>query len=145
MGWRTDIEASILAALAPLGELGLYVVDSPNDDQGGLFDRGTVSVGWIAEQAPPPASTKVFGSPVIQSHTPQFEVHIQLQDTEHRTAAEVVDRVEELVTGLIPTGQKTALYFVRAGFLRLDEDSIWHYAAIFALQVPRQHTTKEAA
>lgn len=144
---RAEIEQDIVRALAPLQEEGIYVIDCPVDltQSGQVFDRGTVSVGWFTEQAAPPAGQRVSGTPVIQTHNPQFEVDIGLQDETHRQAAGVVDRVEELVTGLVPTGQQSALYFVRAGFLRLDEDNIWHYAVIFGFRVPRQTRIKEAA
>jgi hypothetical protein len=147
LGLRTTIEQAIVTALAPLQELGLYVVDCPEDSvkTGEIFDRGTASVGYIAEQAQAPKSVRVEGSPITQTHVLQFEVHLELQDEKHRLAADCVDRVEELVAGLVPPGYRYPLYLIRAGFLRLDADSIWHYAVIFGYQTPIQTHLKEAA
>lgn len=147
MALRTQIEQDIVRALAPLQDSGLYIVDCPEDSAkaNAYFDRGQVSVGWFAETTQQPQSIKVVNSPVTQTHQLQFQVLLELQDASHRLAADCVDQIEELVTGLVPTGQQHPLYFVRAGFLQLDEHSIWHYAVIFGFQLLRQTHVKEAA
>ncbi|AFY60361.1 Gp37 family protein [Synechococcus sp. PCC 6312] len=146
MGLRTAIEQDIVAALAPLQELGVFVVDCPEESRksGEVFDVGQVSVGFTGETAEAPLSLPVHGTPLIQPFSMSFEVHLELQDDNHRKAANLIDQVEELVNGLIPTGQDKPLYFIRSGFLQLDSESIWHYAVIFGFQVVKKSHLKEA-
>jgi hypothetical protein len=146
---RASIEQDIRAALSPLVADGYFVIDAPvsggSEQLGYAFDKGQISVGWFAEQAPPPRSTNVFSSPLHQTNTLQFEIHLELQDMHHAKAAEAVDKIEELVLGLSPKDTRSALYLVRAGYLRLDEDSIWHYAVIVGIDINQQYKIKEAA
>lgn len=147
MGVRTAIEQDMVTALAPLQELGVYVVDCPEESRksGEVFDVGQASVGFVNESAALPRALPINGSPLIQPHSLQFEVHLELQDDSHRKAANLIDQVEELLNGLIPRNQEKPLYFIRAGFLQLDQESIWHYAVVFGFELVKRTLIKEVA